>query len=145
MTEQQTVLEAKIAAAIAPMLADGRTAGSDGVPRVGRATKKKADAIARTVLAVIRGESCHSMSADQTAFQRDLIDAVWQALDDMGASGLTCTLESKAKLRVAIEPFLTADVKTGDPNVLLDWTLDAAARALRGLSMADQQTTAWGD
>ena len=46
----------EIADVIAPMLADGRTAGLDGVPRVGRQTRKKALAIADAILAALRAE-----------------------------------------------------------------------------------------
>lgn len=52
----QTTLREKLVETIAPMLADGRTAGADGVPRVGRATRKKAEQIADAVLARIHGE-----------------------------------------------------------------------------------------
>ena len=38
---------------IAPMLADGRTAGSSGVPRIGRQTRKKAEQIASAVLTAL--------------------------------------------------------------------------------------------
>jgi hypothetical protein len=51
-------LHAKLVETIAPMLADGRGAGRDGVPRVGRATLKKAIGIADAVLARISGEGC---------------------------------------------------------------------------------------
>lgn len=36
-------------AIIASVLADGRTAGSDGIPRVGRATRKKAHEVTKAL------------------------------------------------------------------------------------------------
>ena len=56
MSAEETNLREKLIETIAPMLADGRTAGRDGVPRVGRATRKKAERIADAVLARINGE-----------------------------------------------------------------------------------------
>lgn len=35
----------------------------------------------------------------------DLIEAVWQVLDDMGTDGKCCCGAAKAQLRVAYEPF----------------------------------------
>jgi hypothetical protein len=47
----------QIADIIAPMLADGRTAGSDGVPRVGRQTRKKALEIASRLEAILAADA----------------------------------------------------------------------------------------
>ncbi len=35
----------------------------------------------------------------------NLVNAVWQILDDMQETGLSCSLAAKAELRVAFEPF----------------------------------------
>jgi hypothetical protein len=57
-------LHAKLVETIAPMLADGRGADRNGVPRVGRATLKKAIAITDSVLARIAGEGCKIVAVD---------------------------------------------------------------------------------
>lgn len=52
---QSEVSEARIASyptpeeVVASVLADGRTAGADGLPRVGRATRKKAHEVTRAL------------------------------------------------------------------------------------------------
>lgn len=47
-----------------------------------------------------------------------LADAVWQALDDMGKSGQSCCLATKAQLRIAIEPFVDDDTPTIDYSLV---------------------------
>jgi hypothetical protein len=51
-----------------------------------------------------------------------LVDAAWQVLDEMGTQTASCCLLAKAKLRVAVEPFLTDDTP-------MDWPL-AEAKAI---------------
>ena len=43
-----------------------------------------------------------------------LKEAVWQVLDDMGATGQSCCGYAKAKLRIAFEPFRDADENFDD-------------------------------
>lgn len=44
-----------------------------------------------------------------------LVDAVWQVLDDMGATGKCCCGAAKAALRVAYEPFRDTDLEMDMP------------------------------
>jgi len=53
-----------------------------------------------------------------------LVDAVVQCLDDMGISGQSVCAEAKARLRVAVDPFLVPD------HDGLDYPLEAAAVVL---------------
>lgn len=46
------------------------------------------------------------VSQSKSADVEILTGAVWQVLDDMGASGVSCCLAAKAALRVAYEPFI---------------------------------------
>lgn len=52
---------------------------------------------------------------------RQLLDAVWQVLDDFGEKGLSVCPAAKAQLRVAFEPFRTDD----EP---VDYDLEEARR-----------------
>lgn len=42
----------------------------------------------------------------------DLVEAVWQVLDDMGTGGKCCCGAAKAALRVAYEPFASEEYPT---------------------------------
>jgi len=44
-----------------------------------------------------------------------LLEAVWQVLDDMGATGHSCCPAAKAQLRVAFEPFRDAELEVDYP------------------------------
>lgn len=52
----------------------------------------------------------------------DLVEAVWQVLDDMGKDGNSCCTYAKAQLRIAYEPFRDASWE--------DWMSLARAKAI---------------
>ncbi len=62
--------------------------------------------------------------SDQTEVQA-LADAMWQILDDMGETGRCVCLASKARARVAYEPFLDKDEPADE-----GWMTIAEAQAI---------------
>lgn len=54
----------------------------------------------------------------------DLLEAVWQVLDDFGEEGRNCCGAAKYDLRIALQPFLA-----GNPDLDCVYTLEAALKA----------------
>lgn len=90
----------QIADVIAPMLADGRTAGSDGVPRVGRATRKKAMEIADRLIQFL------AENEDENERLRAVLRSIvasYEAKDQLGKSDALLALHLACLAKVALE------------------------------------------
>lgn len=57
----------------------------------------------------LNGAAPSEVEVLQQNYIRELADAMWQLLDDMGKDGQTVCLYAKAQARVAFEPFRDAD------------------------------------